>query len=438
MKKFSSASSLITVTVLCSTVLAQNASMFRGDPQHSGVYEAAGVPRLHGVRWKFPTGGAVFSTPAISQGVLYVGSTDGNLYAIDVLSGAQKWKFPAGVRITSSPAVAGGLVYFASYSGSFIALDSATGQVKWKFATAGEHRFTAKHIHGAQPSGEADPDPFDVYLSSPTVADGVVYFGSGDGNVYALDAASGALKWKHPTGDVVHASPALANGTVFVGSWDSYFYALDAATGAEKWRFKTGEDPNIHNQVGIQSSAVVADGVVYFGCRDSNLYAVDAQTGQQKWAFSHKGSWVVGSPAVREGKVYFATSDSGLFYALDAKTGTSIFSLDFKHWPLFSSPALAGGMAYVGSHEGKLMAIDLSGGKTAWTFQTEGSKAHGAALTKTDGTPNYEAAFSEEFYDGLVVGVHTMMSVGAILSSPVVVDDTVYFGSADGNVYALK
>ena len=48
----------------------------------------------------------------------------------------------------------------------------------------------------------------------------------------------------------------------------------DAATGKEKWRFKTGEDPKIHNQVGIQSSAAVADGTVYFGCRDSNFYAV--------------------------------------------------------------------------------------------------------------------------------------------------------------------
>ena len=114
----------------------------------------------------------------------------------------------------------------------------------------------------------------DFYLSSPAYWDGTVYFGTGGGNVYALDAASGNLKWKFQTGDVVHASPAIADGTIFIGSWDSYFYALDAATGKEKWRFKTGEDPDIHNQVGIQSSAVVADEVVYFGCRDSNFYAL--------------------------------------------------------------------------------------------------------------------------------------------------------------------
>src|SRR5207302_8267614 len=111
---------------------------------------------------------------------------------------------------------------------------------------------------------------------------GGVYFGSGDSNIYALDAASGSLKWKFKTGDVVHASPAISGGILFVGSWDSYFYALDAGSGRQVWRFKTGEYPVIHNQVGIQSSAAVADGVVYFGCRDSKFYAVDAATGKER------------------------------------------------------------------------------------------------------------------------------------------------------------
>ncbi len=90
---------------------------------------------------------------------------------------------------------------------------------------------------------------------------GAVYFGSGDGNLYALDAASGELRWKFKTGDVVHSSPALVDGVLFFGSWDSYFYAVDAATGKEKWRFHSGEDPLIHNQVGFQSSPAVVDGV---------------------------------------------------------------------------------------------------------------------------------------------------------------------------------
>lgn len=255
--------------------------------------------------------------------------------------------------------------------------------------------------------------------------------------MYALDAASGALVWKFQTGDVVHASPAIAEGTLFVGSWDTYFYALDARTGKEKWRFKTGEDPEIHNQIGIQSSAAVANGVVYFGCRDSNLYALDAQTGAKKWAYNNKGSWVIGSPAVQGGRVYFATSDSAIFHVVDARTGADIFMLSFK-WPMFSSPAIAGDFAYIGSHEGKLFAIDLTGQKVSGIFQTGASHQNGPALTAPNGGPNYRAAMLSNFYDDIVAGVQKMFSVGAIISSPVVVNDTVYLGSADGNLYAIR
>ncbi len=411
--------------------------MFRGNPQHTGVYAAAGIAQFDKVKWKFHTNGRVISSPAIANGLAYVGSADGNLYAVDLESGTQKWKFPTKVRVVSSPAVSGGIVYFGSYDGTFYAVDAASGQLKWKFQTGGERRFAAKHIHGVQPAAETMPDPFDFYLSSPAVWNGAVYFGSGDGNVYALDAASGARKWNFHTSDVVHASPAIADGTVFIGSWDSFFYALDATTGKEKWRFKTGEDHEIYNQVGIQSSAAVVDGVVYFGCRDSNFYAVDAATGQQKWKFNNKGSWVITSPAVRNGKVYFATSDSAMFYVLDAKSGTSVFSLKFK-WPMFSSPALAGDMLYMGTHEGKLMALDLKTQKVAWEFQTDGSRENGAAFTKPDGTPNYEAVFTEDFYDDIVTGVVRMQAMGTILSSPVIVDNIIYLGSTDGNLYALQ
>jgi eukaryotic-like serine/threonine-protein kinase len=416
--------------------LAQDLAMFRGNPQHSGVYDSMPVPSFNRVKWKFHTRGQVISSPAIAEGIAYVGSTDGNLYALDVGTGTEKWKFPTKVRITSSPAISQGVVYFGSYDSNFYALAAADGKLKWKFQTAGERRFAGKHLHGIQPAAETMPDPFDFYLSSPVVWNGAVYFGSGDGNVYALEANSGKLKWKFQTGDVVHASPAIADGVLYIGSWDSYFYALDAASGKEKWRFKTGDDPSIHNQVGIQSSAAVANGVVYFGCRDSNLYAVDAQTGRQKWVFNNKGSWVIGSPAVSNGKVYFATSDSALFYALDAVSGTPALGLKFK-WPMFSSPAIAGDMLYIGTHEGKLFAIDLKTQKPAWEFQTEGSRQNSAALVKSDGTPNYEAAFTENFYDNMIAGVSKMMTLGAILSSPVIVDGVIYVGSTDGNLYAL-
>ena len=436
--RFRPLSLLVVALLSCPSLFAADSAMFRGDSQHSGVYASSPVPKFTRVKWKFHTGGKVYSSPAITGGVVYVGSTDGNLYAIAMATGAQEWKFEARSRITSSPAVAAGLVYFGAYDGNFYAVNSADGKLKWKFQTAGEHRFTATHLHGSQPAAEAMPDPFDFFLSSPMVWDDAVFFGSGDGNIYSLNAASGTVNWKFKTGNVVHASPAIADGTLFIGSWDSYFYALDAATGREKWRFKTGEDPDTHNQVGIQSSAAVADGMVYFGCRDSNFYALDAKTGQKKWSFPNHGSWVIASPAVRDGTVYWGTSDTGMFYALNATTGAKLFSLDFHGWPMFSSPALAGNMAYIGSHNGKLFAIDVTAQKLAWTFETDASRQNGPAYTKADGTPNYDAAYASDFYDDMVVGVEKTMSVGAILSSPVVDDGVIYVGSSDGNLYALE
>ena len=114
-----------------------------------------------------------------------------------------------------------------------------------------------------------------------------------------------------------------------------------------------------------------------------------------------------------------------------------LFELSFNHWPFFSSPALAGNTLYIGSHAGKLIAIDLKAAKSAWTFSTDGATQNAAALTKADGSPNYEAAFTDFFYDDMVAGVARMLSVGAVLSSPVIDGDSVYFGSWDGQLYAL-
>ena len=410
--------------------------MFRNDLAHSGVYSGA-VSQFHTVKWTFRTHGQIVSSPAVVDGTVYIGSGDGNLYAIDRQTSVQRWAFRTQSRVSSSPAVANGLVYFGSYDGNFYAVNAATGKLQWKFQNAGERRFSAPHLHGSLPAGEIMPDPFDVYLSSPAVWNGAVYFGSGDGNIYALDALSGTLKWKFKTGDVVHASPAISDGRLFIGSWDSYFYAIDASTGREIWRFKTGEDHDIHNQVGIQSSATVANGLVVFGCRDSNLYALDAETGKQRWLFNNKGSWVITSPIVHDGKVYFATSDTAQLHILNFDDGRLIDSIRFR-WPIFGSPSIAGNTLYVAGQDGKLVAIDLATRTAAWTFQSEGSLANLAAYSKPDGGPRYEVAFASDFYDDIVAGVARIRSVGQFLSSPVISGSLVFVAATDGNLYALE
>ena len=140
---------------------------------------------------------------------------------------------------------------------------------------------------------------------------------------------------------------------------------------------------------------------------------------------------------MREGKVYFPTSDSSLLYEVDAGTGKVLRSLSFNHWYLYSSPALAGNVLYIGSTQGKVAAVGLGDMKVRWSYETDASKQHSAEYVKPDGTPNGEALFHSDFYDDMVSGVERVMSMGAILSSPVVAGDVVYVGSADGNVYAL-
>jgi len=433
---------MLLAFVCCATLataedLPGDTTMFRNDAAHSGIYEARGVANLKGVQWSFHTQGEVNSSPAIVNGVIYVGSNDGNLYAVDQQTGTQKWKFTTGARVTSSPAVVEGLVYFGSFDGNFYCVDAVTGKLRWRFRNAGERRYTGTHLHGSVPEGETMPDPFDVYLSSPAVWGGAVYFGSGDGNIYALDAGSGSVKWKFKTGDVVHESRAIADGKLYIGSWDSYFYALDASTGKELWRFKTGDDADIHNQVGIQSSATVGNGIVYFGCRDSKFYALDAETGKQRWVFPNNGSWVITSPVVHDGKVYFATSDTALLHVVDAQTGASINTIKF-HWPIFSSPSIAGNTLYLAGQDGKLVAIDLESRKVIWVFQSDASRQNLPRLSKPDGSPNYEAAFTSNFYDDLFVGISKLHTVGTMLSSPVISGSVVYIGAADGNLYALE
>jgi outer membrane protein assembly factor BamB len=427
------ATNLILFLCLAQPALAQ--CTFHANNARTGVYDSPGPTKLNGVKWTFKTNGPVVGSPAIAGGVVFIGSLDGSMYAIDQETGKQKWKTDPTDSIASSPAVADGIVYYLSYDRALYAVAADTGAVKWLFATSGERRFEAKGLHGLAPTDQNIADPMDTYLSSPAVFSGRVYFGSSDGHVYAVDAKSGVLSWSFQTKDVVHASPAIANNTVYIGSWDSYLYALDAETGVEKWRFKTGEDPIIHNQQGFQSSPAVVDGTVYVGCRDGHVYAVDAMTGAKKWDYSTSQSWVNGTPAVRDGVVYVGTSDTHRFHALDAKTGRLLWVFDSKGL-IFGSAALAGNLAYLGAFNGHLFAIDTKSGQLAWQFQTDSSKSDPLKVLNPDGSNAKPEPIFHSFLD-MTLYLYRAFSVGAILSSPAVDRSTVYFGSADGNVYAL-
>jgi eukaryotic-like serine/threonine-protein kinase len=428
---------LILITNIYSLALsAHGQAMFRGNPAHTGVYSGPAPRQFHRVKWKFPTGNRIIASPVIDGRLIYFGSDDGNVYAVDSETGHQIWKTKTRGPVSATPAIANGMVYVGSYDGNFYALDAGTGELKWKFATEGERRFEAKGLHGMQPKNQTIADPFDIFLSSPVVTNGLVYFGSGDGHVYSLDANSGKLNWKFKTGNVVHASPAFANDIIFVGSWDSYFYAIDAKSGKEKWRFHGGEDPLIHNQVGFQSSPAVVDSVVYTGCRDAQLYALDATSGKLKWTFDNQLSWVITSPAVLNGKVYFGTSDSSLFHVAEAATGKSLLKEDGGAY-MFSSPAVVDDTVFIGVLNGTLMARDAETGKMLWEFQTDASKENKGWVLTANRRFNIPMLSFDNWKEGPLLAQDREISVGSIFSSPLVANGAVYFGSTDGFLYAI-
>ena len=382
--------------------------------------------------WNFETDSAVRSSPETSNGVVYVATEGGYLYAIDASSGRQMWRFHVGVLL-SSPKVADGVVYVGSWDTHMYAVDSATGLLLWRYETGGEVN------------------------SSPTVEDGTVYFGSDDGYVYALDAATGALLWRYGTSGQVQSSPALSDGVAFVGSTDGNLYALDASTGNLVW---------LHKPEGnVFSSPTVAEGVVYvistggispqnrinsldgvrslggtrssvsFDFPDDNLLALDAATGNLIWSFE-VGPWTFSPPIVADGTVYILSS--GDVYALSAQTGELSWRYAVGDLFLYSGTASDGVLYVSGLLGGFTHALDASDGLRLHSYNGGGS----GASTVSDGM----------IYIGSVGGVSAYGTVttppegvppwrfqtgGEVRYSPGVVDGVAYVPSGDGNVYAL-
>lgn len=298
-------------------------------------------------------------------------------------------------------------------------------------------------IYGTMPSREVVPDVWDFLLSSPMVEGDTVYFGSGDHHVYALDAATGKLRWKFEAGDVVHSSPAIANGVLYIGCWDGVMYALNAKTGGLLWKYATGTDA-VHFMQGIPGSPAVVNGIVVFGSRDNFIYALDAHTGKLIWRQENGGSWVIASPAIQDGVVYVTTSDSLKLRALKLETGAPLFDVGYKAYS-FSSPAVAGGHAYFGTFDGAVYDADLTAHQIHSEFRVQASLAHKELLT-ADGHLNEGVVYGplgpdgkpNNTIDASMIGIDRLLQLGSVLSSPVVDHGMVYVGSADGSVYALN
>lgn len=364
--------------------------MFRVDPAHTGVFAEPALQSYGGLAWRVQTGGAIRSTPVVAGGRLFIGSLDGHVYAFDPRTGRELWRFRAAAAVDGSPAVRGGTVYVTDHASTLYALDAAAGGLRWTVRTGPDLPFPWGFESG------------DLYASSPTIADGRVYFGAGDGRVYAVDAETGAVEWRARTGGRVRSTPAVNGGRVYVGSADGVVYALDAASGAPVWRHETegtGLDSGDfgYDRRTIQSSPAVSGGRLFVGARDGHLYALDAATGERLWRSPERISWVNGGPAVADGVVYAATSDQHFVQAVDVVTGEELWRVGTAGI-VWTSPALAGDQVIVAEGAGRVRGLDRGSGETRW------------------------AAW---------VG-------GRLFGSPVPAGGLVYVGALDGGVYAFR
>lgn len=195
------------------------------------------------VRWSRTLPSPSESSPLVDHGMVFFGSQDGTVYALDRHSGRLIWTYQAEGSVKASPTLSGGLLYFGDYSGHVQAISEQTGRLVWRSGSEGT-------LLG---SG--------TFYSTAAVFYGRVYLGNTDGRVYAYDASTGRLDWAVQTGAYVYASPAVTNAPglgpmVYIGSYDGTFYALNARSGAIGWQF------NAHGR--ISGSATIIGRVVYF------------------------------------------------------------------------------------------------------------------------------------------------------------------------------
>jgi outer membrane protein assembly factor BamB/tRNA A-37 threonylcarbamoyl transferase component Bud32 len=313
--------------------------------------------------WHFSCEDEVRSTPAVSDGVVYVGAYDYNLYALDAQSGKFLWKYPTEGGIASSPCVAENRVMVGSEDKVFYTIHKANGRIVWTCPTEGKIRSSPYVYFGHALFGSDDTNLYAVNLQSgrvawkfhtggpvrckPAVENETIYFSSSDGNVYALDM-SGKSRWQFACRRGVTSSPALAKGLLFIGSDDYQVYGLDARSGWAVWRFRTGKQ--------VISSPAVLDDIVYVGSVDTHLYALSADAGRLVWKFKTEGQ-ITASPAIAGDAVYVGSVD-GSVYSVDAKTGKLRWRFQ-TGGPITSSPTIADDILYIGSTDKNLYALAL-------------------------------------------------------------------------------
>jgi outer membrane protein assembly factor BamB len=249
--------------------------------------------------WSFPTGGKIYSTPAISGNSVVCASTDHNIYCLDIKTGKKLWMHPTVKPIVASPAIENGQVYIGSSDGSFRCIWLTDGNLLWKYD--GVKNFVE---------------------CKPLILKNSVCFGSWGNAFYSLDKQTGNLQWVRERGSNRMLSPAAvwpvgANGKIFLVAPDRHMTALDEVSGSEIW--DSGKY-SCRESIGIS-----ADGkrVYIKNMTEGNVVAFDATANEQKvvWeCLASLGYEIAPSPLVESDNYLFVPTTSGVVVAIDRKT----------------------------------------------------------------------------------------------------------------------
>ncbi|TAK61817.1 MAG: hypothetical protein EPO24_05550 [Bacteroidetes bacterium] len=374
---------------------------------------------LPALKWRFPTKGPIVSSPVVDKNTIYAGSEDSTLYALDAVTGTIKWRVTINGPIKSTVCVDKERVYLVGGDGIVRSFAKESGSELWQFKTGGEQ------LYGLYSYA-------DYYHSSPVLYNNALYFGSGDSNVYALNAASGKLLWSYKTGEVVHSSPVIDSNKLFIGSFDGNLYALRAENGELLWKFKS-VGHRFFPKGEMQGSPAIGNGLVYIGSRDYNVYALDKEKGYCHWNRQFPLGWAM-ALTCRDTTLYIGTSDDDLMLAVDGRTGKELWKTNVK-FNTFGTCAFSASMLYFGTLMGTVIGMDMKSGAIGWRLTTDGYNSHHEKYFKSE-----EEIVKNDFYaivqtpEGYINALHEL---GAIFSRPAITENTIVITSTDGTVYCF-
>lgn len=330
------------------------------------------------IKWSFHTVNAIYASPVVgSDGTIYVGSSDGKLYAIDH-SGSLKWSYPTNQYLMASPAIGkNGVVYFGGDDRKFHALDCETGNERWSAQMSNDittspaigqdgtvYFCAARQLWAYTPDGDFKWRYFiGNGPTSPAIDNGgIIYVAGQEGNLFAIkpDGFPNSPDWDQPyyfDGGLIHASPAIGNdGTIYVcvESTYGYLYAMWPVK-AVKWRV-----PDPGRDVRYSTPVLARDGhydVIYVtNILTPHTFNAFRSDGREIWS-NPLALYRYAIPAIGQDGTIYVGRDDGMFYAYRPDY-SMIWSVDLGSGE-YTSPAIGNdGIIYVGSTDNNLYAIE--------------------------------------------------------------------------------